>query len=199
VDIRDIKLRNLRENIGIVQQDVFLFTGSIRDNILYGKVDADDEEIIEAAKRANIHEFVQGLPDGYDTYIGEKGIKLSGGQKQRVAIARAFLKNPPILLLDEATSSLDNETEIKIQTALEDLSSGRTTLVIAHRLSTIKNADEIVVLTDEGIREQGTHEELMRLGGIYTGLYNAQFKGFVPDIAETKTDRAFVPSAAQNR
>ncbi|MBT3274361.1 MAG: ABC transporter ATP-binding protein [Spirochaetales bacterium] len=181
MNIRDIQLTSLRGNIGIVQQDVFLFTGSIKDNILYGKVDATDEEVIEAAKSANIHDFVVELADGYDSNIGEKGIKLSGGQKQRVAIARAFLKNPPILLLDEATSSLDNETEIKIQSALEELSTGRTTLVIAHRLSTIKNADQIVVLTDEGIQEQGTHDELIALDGIYTGLYNAQFKGFVPD------------------
>lgn len=180
-DIKDIKLQSLRQNIGIVQQDVFLFTGSIKDNILYGKVDADDDAVVEAAKRANIHEFVESLPEGYDTYIGEKGIKLSGGQKQRVAIARAFLKNPPILLLDEATSSLDNETEIKIQAALAELSTGRTSLVIAHRLSTIKNADEIVVLTDEGIQERGSHEDLMSFDGIYKSLYNAQFKGFVPD------------------
>ncbi len=198
VDIRDIKLRNLRENLGIVQQDVFLFTGSIRDNILYGKVDATDEEIIDAAQQANIHEFVESLPEGYNTYIGEKGIKLSGGQKQRVAIARAFLKNPPILLLDEATSSLDNETEIKIQAALEELSTGRTTLVIAHRLSTIRNADEIVVLTDEGIREHGNHEQLMGLDGIYTGLYNAQFKGFVPDAVEAGNARGYASSGAKS-
>jgi ATP-binding cassette, subfamily B, bacterial len=180
-DIRNITLSSLRGNIGIVQQDVFLFTGSIRDNILYGRVGASEEEVIAAAQQANIHEFVMTLSDGYDSYIGEKGIKLSGGQKQRVAIARAFLKNPPILLLDEATSSLDNETEIKIQAALENLSAGRTTLVIAHRLSTIKNADQIVVLTDEGIQESGNHDELMGRDGIYTALYNAQFKGFVPD------------------
>ena len=179
--IREITLASLRGNIGIVQQDVFLFTGSIRDNILYGNVDATEEMVVNAAIRANIHDFVETLPDGYESYIGEKGVKLSGGQKQRVAIARAFLKDPPILLLDEATSSLDNETETKIQMALEELSVGRTTLVIAHRLSTIKNADQIVVLTDEGIQEQGNHDELMRRNGIYTGLYSAQFKGFVPD------------------
>lgn len=177
IDIRDITLSSLRGNIGIVQQDVFLFTGTIRDNILYGKTDASDQEVVDAAERANIHEFIMGLPNGYDAYIGEKGIKLSGGQKQRVAIARAFLKNPPILLLDEATSSLDNETEIKIQAALEELSAGRTTLVIAHRLSTIKNADQIVVLTDDGVRERGTHAELMEAGGVYAGLYNSQFRG----------------------
>ena len=181
INIKDLTLESLRRNIGIVQQSVFLFTGSIKDNILYGKVDASDDEVFEAAKRANIDDFVSTLEEGYDTYIGEKGIKLSGGQQQRVAIARAFLKSPPILLLDEATSSLDNETEMKIQLALEDLSTGRTTLVIAHRLSTIRHAEQIVVLTDEGIQEQGTHEELMDLGGIYTNLYDAQFKGFVPD------------------
>jgi ATP-binding cassette, subfamily B, bacterial len=185
-DIRDVILSSLRRNIGIVQQDVFLFTGSIKDNILYGRVDASDDEIVRAAKRANIHDFVASLVDGYDTYIGEKGLRLSGGQKQRLAIARAFLKNPPVLILDEATSSLDNETEIKIQTALEELSKGRTTLVIAHRLSTIKNADEILVLTDEGIRERGSHEELLDQGGIYAGLYNGQFKGYVPDFLQQR-------------
>ncbi|MBN1686301.1 MAG: ABC transporter ATP-binding protein [Spirochaetales bacterium] len=182
VPIRNITLASLRGSIGIVQQDVFLFSGTIRDNILYGRVTATDEEVIDAAQRAYIHDYVMSLPDGYDSYIGEKGLKLSGGQKQRVAIARAFLKNPPILLLDEATSSLDNETEIKIQAALEELSAGRTTLVIAHRLSTIHNADEIVVLTDDGIRERGSHAQLMALNGIYAGLYKAQFEGFVPDM-----------------
>ena len=181
IPIRDVALASLRGSIGIVQQDVFLFTGSIRDNILYGKITATDEEIIDAAKRANIHDYIISLPDGYDSYVGEKGLKLSGGQKQRVSIARALLKNPPILILDEATSSLDNETEIKIQAALRDLSVGRTTLVIAHRLSTIQNADEIVVLTDDGIQERGSHFELMDQNGIYAGLYKAQFDGFVPD------------------
>jgi len=182
IDIRDIKLKSLRENIGLVQQDVFIFSGTINDNIMYGKVDATDEEIIEAAKKANIHDFIESLEDGYNTYVGEKGVKLSGGQKQRISIARVFLKNPPILILDEATSSLDNETEIKIQMALDELSKGRTTLVIAHRLSTIKNADEIVVLTENGIEERGTHEELLKAGKIYANLYNAQFKGYIPDF-----------------
>jgi len=175
VDIRQITLASLRRAIGIVQQDVFLFTGTVKENILYGDVEATDSQVIQAARRANIHEFVQSLPDGYDSEIGEKGIRLSGGQKQRLAIARAFLMNPPILLLDEATASLDNETEAKIQAALTELSAGRTTMVIAHRLSTIRNADEIVVLTDDGIVEQGTHEELMAAGELYSGLYNAQF------------------------
>jgi ATP-binding cassette subfamily B protein len=178
-DIRDYTLKSLRQNIGLVQQDIFLFAGTIRENILYGKVDASEEEVIEAAKNANIHDFIINLPDGYDTPVGERGIRLSGGQKQRISIARVFLKNPPILLLDEATSALDNETEIKIQQALEHLSKGRTTLVIAHRLSTIKNADQILVLTEEGIKEQGSHEELMELGGIYSSLYQAQFKDYV--------------------
>jgi ATP-binding cassette, subfamily B, bacterial len=176
VDIRDVQLTSLRRAIGIVQQDVFLFTGTVRENILYGDVEATESQVIQAAKRANIHEFVSRQPDGYDTEIGEKGIRLSGGQKQRLAIARAFLMNPPILLLDEATASLDNETEAKIQEALVELSSGRTTVVIAHRLSTIRNADEIVVLTDDGIAERGDHAALMAAGGLYRDLYNAQFK-----------------------
>jgi ATP-binding cassette subfamily B protein len=183
IDIRDVKVKSLRENIGLVQQDVFIFSGSIRDNIMYGKVDATDEEIMEAAKRANIHDFIETLENGYDTYVGEKGVKLSGGQKQRISIARVFLKNPPILILDEATSSLDNETEIKIQTALDELAKGRTTIVIAHRLSTIKNADEIVVLTENGIEERGSHEELLKAGKLYADLYNAQFRGYIPDMA----------------
>lgn len=180
-DIRDLTIKSLRQNIGIVQQDVFLFAGTIRDNILYGNVQASEEEMIEAAKNANIHDFILSLPNGYDTEVGERGIRLSGGQKQRISIARVFLKNPPILILDEATSALDNETEIKIQKSLERLSKGRTTLVIAHRLSTIKDADEIVVLTDRGIEEQGSHEELLQQGGLYATLYQSQFRGYIPD------------------
>jgi ATP-binding cassette, subfamily B, bacterial len=174
-DIRDIRLKSLRENIGFVHQDVFLFTGTIRENIVYGKRDATEEEIVEAAKNANIHDFIVTLPNGYDTNIGEKGVKLSGGQKQRVSIARVFLKDPKILILDEATSALDNENEAIIQESLERLSRGRTTIVIAHRLSTIKNADEIMVLTAEGIVERGTHGELLDKGGVYAKLYKSQF------------------------
>ncbi len=180
-DIRNYTLKSLRRNIGLVQQDIFLFAGTIGDNIRYGRVDASEEEVQEAAKRANIHDFIVSLPDGYNTQVGERGIRLSGGQKQRISIARVFLKNPPILLLDEATSSLDNETEIKIQHSLEQLSHGRTSLIIAHRLSTIKNADRILVLTEEGIVEEGTHEELMDKDGIYSGLYKSQFKTNVSD------------------
>ncbi len=175
-DIRDITIKSLRKNIGLVQQDVFLFTGTIKENILYGKPEAKDEEIVEAAKKASIHDFIMTLPDGYDTFIGEKGVKLSGGQKQRISIARLFLKNPPILILDEATSALDNETEIMIQKSLEDLSKDRTTLVIAHRLSTIKNADEILVLTGDGIVESGNHDELLLKDKLYAKLYKSQFK-----------------------
>jgi len=181
MDIKDVTLKSLRRNIGIVQQDVFLFTGTIKENILYGNPEASDEEVVKAAKNANIHEFICSLPDGYDTYVGERGVKLSGGQKQRISIARVFLKNPPILILDEATSALDNTSELIIQKSLEDLSKGRTTIVVAHRLSTVKNADEIVVLTDKGIIEKGPHEELMAKEGVYSKLYNAQFKGFIPD------------------
>ena len=181
VNIHDMKLKSLRQNIGVVQQDIFLFTGTIKENILYGRPDATDEEIIEAAKKANIHEFIMTLSDGYNTYVGERGVKLSGGQKQRISIARVFLKNPPILILDEATSALDNESEAIIQKSLEELSKGRTAIIVAHRLSTIKNADNIIVITSEGIEEKGTHEELMCKEGIYTRLYNAQFKGFIPD------------------
>lgn len=176
IDIRDVTLESLRRNIGIVQQDVFLFAGTIRDNIHYGRVDAGDEEIIEAARRAEIHDDIMKLPGGYDSIVGERGIKLSGGQKQRISIARIFLKNPPILILDEATSALDSATEMKIQHALEELSCGRTTLVIAHRLSTIRNADSIVVIDDEGIRQQGTHRELLARQGVYADLYAAQFR-----------------------
>ena len=184
INIKDIKIKSLRENIGLVQQDIFLFTGSIKENILYGKPNSEDAEVVKAAKNANIHDFIMSLPEGYDSYIGEKGIKLSGGQKQRVSLARAFLKNPAILILDEATSALDSEAEIIIQQALEKLTVGRTVLVIAHRLSTIKNANQIVVLTDEGIKEKGNHDELIAKDGLYTKLYNAQFRGFIPDEIE---------------
>lgn len=174
-DIRQYTLSSLRRSIGIVQQDVFLFSDSIRENIAYGRPDATEQEIIEAAKLADAHEFIMKLPDGYDSAIGERGVKLSGGQKQRLAIARVFLKNPPVLILDEATSALDNETERKIQQALQDLSHNRTTLVIAHRLATIRHADRIVVLTKDGICEEGTHDELMECKGLYYDLYMSQF------------------------
>ena len=170
-DITKINRQDLRRNIGIVQQDVFLFGGTIFENIAYGNFDATREEVIAAAKRAKIHDYVMSLPDGYETMVGERGVKLSGGQKQRISIARAFLKNPPILILDEATSALDNVTEMQIQDALAELSQGRTTLVVAHRLSTVKNADEIMVVTADGIAEQGTHEQLMQLHGLYAELY----------------------------
>lgn len=184
INIKDIKIKSLRENIGMVQQDIFLFTGTIKENILYGKPGAKDAEVIKAAKNANIHDFILSLPERYDSYIGEKGIKLSGGQKQRISLARAFLKNPAILILDEATSALDSEAEIIIQQALEKLTMGRTVLVIAHRLSTIKNANEIVVLTDEGIKEKGDHDKLIAKNRLYSKLYNAQFRGFIPDKIE---------------
>ena len=171
-DIRSLTLKSLRSQIGVVQQDVYLFSGSIRDNIAYGKPDATGEEIIEAAKCANIHDFIMELPDQYDTFVGERGARLSGGQKQRISIARVFLKNPPILILDEATSALDNESERWIQHSLEELSKNRTTITIAHRLSTIKNADEIIVITENGIAERGTHETLLEKNGIYAGYYN---------------------------
>lgn len=177
LDIRDITLESLRNTIGIVQQDVYLFDGSIKKNIAYGKADATDAEIIEAAQNANIHEFILSLDEGYDTYVGERGVRLSGGQKQRLSIARVFLKNPPILILDEATSALDNESELFIQKSLEKLSKNRTTIVIAHRLSTIKNSDEIVVVTDEGIQETGSHKQLLENDGIYAHYYNMQFEG----------------------
>lgn len=171
IDVNEFTLSSLRENIGVVQQDVYLFSGSIRENIAYGKQDATDEEIIAAAKKAGAHEFITELENGYDTYVGERGVKLSGGQKQRVSIARVFLKNPPILILDEATSALDNESEKLIQKSLEELSKGRTTLTIAHRLTTIKNADNILVLTKNGIEEQGSHKELVAKGGLYASMY----------------------------
>ena len=171
-DVRTLGLKSLRSQIGMVQQDVYLFSGTIRENIAYGKPGASMEEIIEAAKRANIHDFIEELPDGYDTFVGERGARLSGGQKQRISIARVFLKNPPILVLDEATSALDNESERWIQQSLEELSEGRTTITIAHRLSTIRNADEIIVITEDGIAERGTHETLLKKNGIYAHYYN---------------------------
>lgn len=169
-------LDSLRKNIGIVQQDVFLFNGSIRDNILYGRLDATDEEVIEAARRANIHDWVMSLEHGYDTEIGERGVRLSGGQKQRLSIARVFLKDPAILILDEATSALDNTTEILIQQALDELCRGRTTIVVAHRLSTIRSADMIAVISNGHVAEEGTHDELMARDGVYAGLYRLQFR-----------------------
>ncbi len=176
VDIDRVKTAALREKIAVVAQEVFLFSGSIRDNIAYGSPAKSEAEIIQAAKRANIHDFVTSLPNGYDTEVGERGVKLSGGQKQRISIARAFLKNPPILILDEATSALDNMTEMQVQASLAELSEGRTTLVVAHRLSTVKNADRILVVTDGEIQEEGTHEELVGNGGLYAELYRYQFK-----------------------
>ena len=176
-DIRDVTMRSLRENVGIVQQDVFLFADSILENIRYGRLDATDAEVVEAAKRAHIHDEIMTFPDGYATNVGERGMLLSGGQKQRVSIARLFLKNPPVLILDEATSALDTLTEADIQHAFDELSRGRTTLVIAHRLSTVQNADEIVVIDEHGIREQGTHEELLMKNGLYAGFYQATLRG----------------------
>lgn len=174
LDVRSLTLESLRSQIGIVQQDVYLFCGTIRENIAYGKPEASMDEIIDAAKKANIHDFIQALPDGYDTFVGERGTRLSGGQKQRISIARVFLKNPPVLILDEATSALDNESERWIQQSLEELSKNRTTITIAHRLSTIRNADEILVVADNRIAERGTHEELLTKGGIYAHYYEMQ-------------------------
>ena len=171
-DVRDLTLKSLRNQIGMVQQDVYLFDGTIRENIAYGKPDATDEEIKEAARRANMDDFIMQLPKQYDTYVGEKGTRLSGGQKQRISIARVFLKNPPILILDEATSALDNESERYIQKSLEELAKNRTTITIAHRLSTIKRSDEIIVITEDGIAERGTHETLLAKNGIYARYYN---------------------------
>lgn len=171
IDVRDIKIKSLRENIGIVQQDVYLFSGTVRDNIGYGKSDASEREIIEAAKLAGAYEFIKNLPDGFDTYVGERGVKLSGGQKQRISIARVFLKNPPILILDEATSALDNKSEIVVQDSIEKLSKGRTTITIAHRLTTVQNSDLIIVMTKEGIVERGSHKELMEKKAYYYNLY----------------------------
>ena len=175
-DIRDMTKQSLRSQIGIVQQDVFLFTGTLRENIAYGDLSASDVEIEEAARRAHLEEFVTKLPEGYETQIGERGLKLSGGQKQRLAIARMFLKNPPILILDEATSALDTHTERIIQDALNDLAKDRTTLIIAHRLATIQNADRIVVVTEEGIAEEGRHDELIESGGLFAKLHQVQFQ-----------------------
>ena len=176
-DVRNLTLRSLREAIGIVQQDVYIFAGSVRENIAYGKPDATDEEIMEAAKNANIHDFILSLEQGYDTYVGERGTRLSGGQKQRIAIARVFLKNPPILILDEATSALDNESEKHIQEALDRLSQGRTTVVIAHRLSTIRGAEKIIVIDEGGVVEQGSHHQLLESDGIYARYWSMQFEG----------------------
>ena len=175
-ELHGVTMESVRRNIGIVQQDIYLFNASIKENILYGRLDATDEEVVEAAKRANIHDYIMTLEKGYDTQIGERGVRLSGGQKQRLSIARVFLKNPPILILDEATSALDNTTEILIQEALDELCRGRTTIVVAHRLSTIKNADEIAVVSDGKIIEKGTHDQLMSLGGAYADLYGLQFR-----------------------
>lgn len=171
IDVRKLTLESLRNQIGLVQQDVYLFCGSIKDNIAYGRPDATMEEIVDAARKANIHDFIMELPDGYDTFVGERGTRLSGGQKQRISIARVFLKNPPVLILDEATSALDNESERYIQKSLEELAKDRTTITIAHRLSTIRNADEILVVAENGIAERGTHEELLKQGGIYAHYY----------------------------
>ena len=171
MDIRNIKQADLRAQIGIVQQDVYLFAGTVLENIRYGKPDATDEEVIEAAKRANAHDFIMSFPDGYHSDIGQRGVKLSGGQKQRLSIARVFLKNPPILIFDEATSALDNESEKVVQESMEALAKDRTTFVIAHRLTTIRNAERILVLTENGIEEEGTHQELLKKNGAYSSLY----------------------------
>lgn len=176
VDVRNMTKQSLRSHIGIVQQDVFLFTGTLRENIAYGKRDATDAEIYEAARRAHLEKFIASLPDGYETQIGERGLKLSGGQKQRIAIARMFLKNPPILILDEATSALDTETELVIQQALTEVAKNRTTLIIAHRLATIRNADRIIVVTEDGIAEEERHDELIEQGGIFANLHRVQFQ-----------------------
>jgi len=183
-NIKDLDLESLRKSIGIVQQDVFIFHGTIKDNILYGNPDALDDAVIDAAKQAYIHDFIMSLPEGYDTLVGERGVKLSGGQKQRLSIARVFLKNPPIVILDEATSSLDNESEKYVQQALDGLAVGKTTVTVAHRLTTIMNADEILVLKGNAIAERGKHQDLLDKDGIYKKLYMAQFKGYMPDQVE---------------
>jgi ATP-binding cassette subfamily B protein len=175
VNISNIRLDCLRRNVGVVQQDVYLFAGSVLENIRYGKPEASTAEIVAAAQKANAHDFIMALPDGYASDIGQRGVRLSGGQKQRLSIARVFLKNPPVLIFDEATSSLDNESERVIQESLETLAKDRTTFVIAHRLSTIRNAKRIIVLTDRGIEEQGSHQELLAMNGTYARLYNLQF------------------------
>ncbi|NLN45150.1 MAG: ABC transporter ATP-binding protein, partial [Clostridiaceae bacterium] len=187
VDVRDVRLASLRGAIGIVQQDVFLFAGTVAENIRYGNPGATDAELVEAARQSGAHAFIEKLPHGYDTEVGERGVRLSGGQKQRISLARVFLKNPSILIFDEATSALDLESEREIRASMARLATGRTTLIIAHRLSTVRNADRLVVLTDDGIEEQGTHEELLRAGGTYARLYGAQMEidvtansGFVP-------------------
>lgn len=185
-DVRTLSLESLRKAIGIVQQDVYLFTGTVKENIAYGRPEASDEEIIEAAKKANIHEFIESLPYGYDTFVGERGTRLSGGQKQRISIARVFLKDPKILILDEATSALDNESERHIQKSLEELAKNRTTITIAHRLSTIRNADEIIVISEHGLEERGSHDELMKQQGVYANYYNLQFVGLDFDV-QTKS------------
>jgi len=181
-DLREIGLRCLRRNVGVVQQEVYLFAGTVYENIRYGKPHAGRAEIIAAAKKANAHDFIMALPQGYETDIGQRGVKLSGGQKQRLSIARVFLKDPPVLIFDEATSALDNESERVVQDALEDLARNRTTFVIAHRLSTIRNAKRILVLSDRGIEEQGTHADLMALGGAYARMYRMQFEQPVAGI-----------------
>lgn len=190
--IQRYTLDSLRKQIGCVQQDVIIFWGTLRENILYGKADATEEEVWTAAKQARIDDFIRSLPNGLDSFVGERGVKLSGGQKQRIALARVFLKNPPILILDEATSSLDNETEAEIQKAIELLSKNRTTITIAHRLSTIQNANTIIVLTDEGIQEKGSHEALLQKNGYYAKLYRAQYQGFIPD---TVAENGSIPSS----
>ena len=182
-DVRAVTQESLRRAIGLVQQDVYLFDGTLRENIAYGRPGASDDEIADAARRANIHEFIASLPEGYDTVVGERGGRLSGGQKQRVAIARVFLKNPSILILDEATSALDNESEEAVQESLERLAADRTTIIIAHRLSTIKNADRIATVEDGRVVEHGTHEELLARGGIYARYYRMQFEGVRADAA----------------
>ncbi len=182
-DIRNIRLRSLRQNIGVVQQDVYLFAGTIADNIRYGKLDASSEEVVEAAKKALAHDFISSLPKGYDTDIGQRGVKLSGGQKQRLSIARVFLKNPPILIFDEATSALDNESEQAVQASLERLAEQRTTLVVAHRLSTVRRAHRIIVLTEQGIGEQGSHDELLAKDGLYAKMYNSTSLKLITDTA----------------